>query len=685
MKRFMEKAEYKNYKIISFTSRGKELAERVLFLVSGGEFERDCDDSGLGKGERYKKSFGRENAVVKGIDEGFTLDDFVKENFHQGNVIIFIGAAGIAVRAIASYIEDKTKDPAVIVIDEAGKNVIPLLSGHIGGGVREAKRIAELLGANLVVTTASDVSGEFAVDVFASENGFVISDMKKAKEFTARLLEEKEAAYEVDAEIAGMPSYDVDAGYANVVRQLAAGESCGSEVKGTDIKVDTDCKYAENIAGKNAVKESNIERDKACFTISFRKDKSESGVLNLIPRCIVIGVGCKKGTPYEKLLAFVEDKLSEHNIDKRAVSVLASADIKKDEEGLIRVAKELGAEFKFFSSDVLMAQEGEFTASEFVKSITGTDNVCERAVVACGCKKILVKKERSDGMTFAAGVMGNGNVTSQGTECDGRSEESAEIDFACSSEAVVSGRNVGKVSVVGIGPGNYENMTVKAAETLKACDVIAGYTVYCDLVRPFFPDKEYISTPMMGEEKRVRLAYEKAADGFKVALVCSGDAGVYGMAGLCYEEAVNFDNVDTEVVPGVTAAISGAALLGAPLIHDFCLISMSDRLTPMELIEKRLRAAASADMVVVIYNPESKGRKGYLAHACEILMENLPPERVCGIAGNIGRDGEYCKVMTLGELKGAEVDMFSTIFIGNSSTRNITEHMVTLRGYRSER
>lgn len=657
MKRFMAKAEFNNYKVISFTSRGKELAERVLFLVSGGEFERGCDDSGLGKGERYKKSFGRENAVVKGIDEGFTLDGFVKENFHQGNVLIFIGAAGIAVRAIAPYIEDKTKDPAVIVIDEAGKNVIPLLSGHIGGGVREAKKISELLGANLVVTTASDVSGEFAVDVFASENGFAISDMKKAKKFTARLLEEKEAVYEVDAEIAGMPPFDVDTGFANVIRQSAGGESYCSDAKETD-----------NAELDDSAKETDIEKSKACFTISFRKDKSESGVLNLIPKCIAVGVGCKKGTPYEKLRAFVEDKLSEHNLDKRAVKVLASADIKKEEEGLIRVAKELEAEFKVFSSDVLMAQEGEFTASEFVKSITGTDNVCERAVAACGCKKIIVTKESSDGMTFAAGVIECNVINDFVRTCD--------ADF---------GRKSGKVSVVGIGPGNYENMTLRAAQTLKACDVIAGYTVYCDLVRPFFPDKEYISTPMMGEEKRVKLAYEKAAEGKKVALVCSGDAGVYGMAGLCYEEAVNFDNVDTEVVPGVTAAISGAALLGAPLIHDFCLISMSDRLTPMELIEKRLRAAASADMVVVIYNPESKGRKGYLAHACEILMENLPPERVCGIAGNIGRDGEYCKVMTLGELKGAEVDMFSTIFIGNSSTRDIAEHMVTLRGYRSER
>ncbi|MBO4911503.1 MAG: precorrin-3B C(17)-methyltransferase [Butyrivibrio sp.] len=599
MKRFMEKAEYKNYKVISFTSKGKELADKVLSLISGGDFERV---SGEGSGSELN------------------LDSFVKDNFQKGNILIFIGAAGIAVRAIAPYIEDKTKDPAVIVIDEAGMNVIPLLSGHIGGGVREAKRIAELIGANCVVTTASDVSGEFAVDVFASDNGFAISDMKKAKEFTARLLEEKKANYEVDDEIRGLADFDIDTGYSNVVRSTGDAD----------------------------------------FTISFHKDKSESGVLNLIPKCIAIGVGCKKGTPFEKLSAFIDEKLSEHNIDKRAVSVIASADIKKDEEGLVLAAKELGAEFKTFSSEVLMAQEGEFSSSEFVKSITGCDNVCERAVSACGCRKIIVSKESFDGMTFAAGVLEK--------KVFGGSENKR-----------------GKVSVVGIGSGNYENMTVKAVETLKACDVIAGYTVYCDLVRPFFPDKEYISTPMMGEEKRVKLAYEKAAEGKKVALVCSGDAGVYGMAGLCYEEAVNCDGVDTEVVPGVTAAISGAALLGAPLIHDFCLISMSDRLTPMELIEKRLRAAASADMGIVIYNPESKGRKGYLAHACEILSEFLPDDRVCGIAGNIGRDGEYCKVMTLAELKCAEADMFSTVFIGNSSTKNITEHMVTLRGYRSER
>ena len=149
--------------------------------------------------------------------------------------------------------------------------------------------------------------------------------------------------------------------------------------------------------------------------------------------------------------------------------------------------------------------------------------------------------------------------------------------------------------VVGIGPGSYEDMTLRAIHALEECDCIVGYTVYCDLVRPYFEDKEFISTPMMTEEKRVHMALEKANEGLKVCLVCSGDAGVYGMAGLALSMIPEFKDVEVNVIPGVTAALSGASILGAPLIHDFCLISLSDRLTPMELIEKRLRAAAAAD------------------------------------------------------------------------------------------
>ena len=239
--------------------------------------------------------------------------------------------------------------------------------------------------------------------------------------------------------------------------------------------------------------------------------------------------------------------------------------------------------------------------------------------------------------------------------------------------------------VVGIGPGQYSDMTIKSAKVLNSCDVIVGYTVYCDLVRPMFEDKKFISTPMMKEEERVRLALEEADKGKKVALICSGDAGIYGLLGLAYELGTEYPEVEIKASTGVTAAISGGAVLGAPLIHDFCCISLSNRLTPFELIEKRLRAAAQTDMVIVLYNPESKSRSGFLKKACEILLEEIEEERVCGIARNIGRDGEDSQVCTLAELKDTPVDMFSTVFIGNSSTRNIMGLMVTARGYQSER
>ena len=241
-----------------------------------------------------------------------------------------------------------------------------------------------------------------------------------------------------------------------------------------------------------------------------------------------------------------------------------------------------------------------------------------------------------------------------------------------------------KLWVVGIGPGGMDQMTIRAGRIIEQCECIAGYTVYCDLVRPYYPDKEYIETPMMGEEKRVIMALRKADEGHEVALICSGDAGVYGLSGLAVSAAKDFPEVEVEVVSGVTAALSGGALLGAPLIHDFCLISLSDRLTPMEKIEKRLRAAAEADMVIVLYNPESKGRSGYLSHAAGILLETLPEDRVCGMTRNIGREGEAKELMTLLELKAVKADMFCTVFIGNSSTKRVGDYMVTERGYKSE-
>ena len=238
-----------------------------------------------------------------------------------------------------------------------------------------------------------------------------------------------------------------------------------------------------------------------------------------------------------------------------------------------------------------------------------------------------------------------------------------------------------KLFVVGLGPGGADGMTVRAKNVLQASDVIVGYTVYIDLVRADYPDKEFLSTPMRKEVDRVRLALETAAQGRTVALVCSGDAGVYGMSGLCEELLAQYPGVELETVPGVSAVLSGAAILGAPLMHDFAVISLSDLLTPWETIEKRLRMAAEADFVICLYNPSSHKRHDYLARACDLVLQFASPETVCGIARNIGRAGEQTQVLTLKELRDTEVDMFSTVFIGNSRTKDINGKMVTPRGY----
>ena len=241
-----------------------------------------------------------------------------------------------------------------------------------------------------------------------------------------------------------------------------------------------------------------------------------------------------------------------------------------------------------------------------------------------------------------------------------------------------------KIYVVGIGPGAYEKMTIEAAETLKRCDCIVGYDVYNDLVRDHFADKKFLSTPMRKEVERCVMAFEEANKDQTVAMICSGDAGVYGMASLIYQVRADYPETEIEIIPGVTAAVSGAAVLGAPLIHDFCLISLSDLLTPWELIESRLKAAAAGDFVVSLYNPSSIKRHDYLQKACDILMDyGKTPETVCGIVKMIGREGQSCETMTLAELRDTKVDMFTTVFIGNSSTMNMNGKMVTPRGYKN--
>lgn len=239
-----------------------------------------------------------------------------------------------------------------------------------------------------------------------------------------------------------------------------------------------------------------------------------------------------------------------------------------------------------------------------------------------------------------------------------------------------------KIYVVGIGPGAYEQMTVKAADVLRQSDVIIGYTVYIDLVRDHLPGKQFLSTPMTKETDRCRMAFSEARKGKTVSVICSGDAGIYGMAGLMYEIGAQYPDTELEVIPGVTAATAGAALLGAPLTHDFCVISLSDLLTSWKTIEERILAASRADFSICLYNPSSKKRRDYLKKACELMLKYKSPDTVCGIVKNIGREGEEKFLLTLKDLKDAEADMFTTVFVGNSQTKTLSEAMVTPRGYK---
>ena len=240
-----------------------------------------------------------------------------------------------------------------------------------------------------------------------------------------------------------------------------------------------------------------------------------------------------------------------------------------------------------------------------------------------------------------------------------------------------------KIYVVGLGPGAGKQMTGEAYTALEQSEVIVGYPVYLDLIRDTFPDKIYKSTPMKQEVERCRMAFGEAMQGKTTAMVCSGDAGVYGMAGLMLQIGSEFPELDVEIVPGITAAIGGAAVLGAPLMHDFAVISLSDLLTPWEQIEKRLTAAVQGDFAIAVYNPSSHKRKDHLKRACDIMLTaGASPDRACGYVENIGRDGTRAHVLTLGQLRETPVNMFTTVFIGNSKSVIMGDNLVTGRGYR---
>lgn len=633
-------------RIISFTYEGDKLAHKVADICREAHL---CDEVvcvRAGRGELAKRT---------------------GEAWTAGDDMLFIGAAGIAVRAVAPFIESKLTDRAVLVMDEAGRYVIPILSGHVGGANRLAERIAELTKAAAVVTTATDIRGLSAIDCWAVDNDYAIMNKDRIAEVSERLLSGKDIRVRLieSEDVMDMPGYRVtrrDNGYggADVGVNTSDGEDDDRDADSTEADVVV-------YGGSDSSVTSKLEK------------AYDEKALVLIKKTLILGIGCKKGMNADSIERAVDAVLKDNSLDRRLVYAVATIDIKKDEPGILDICSRSRWRLLSYDAEALGALKGDFTPSAFVMDTVGVDNVCERAAVRAG-GRLIVPKSVSGGVTIAVAV--RDKCIEDNAIKDNTIKDNSIKDNAMKRSAVYN------IYIVGIGPGGGKGMTIEADEVLGSVDTIVGYETYLKLVRGTYPYKEYISTSMKRETERCHMAYEEALKGKRVAVICSGDAGVYGMASLMYELLPRYrtDDMDIEltVIPGVSAALSGAALLGAPIGHDFCVISLSDLMTPWEVIARRLKAAAEGDFCIVLYNPSSRHRADYLDRVYALLSDVIESDRVCGIANMIGRDGENTVICRFDEVADKGADMFSTVFIGSSKTVITEGRMVTPRGYKIE-
>lgn len=531
------------------------------------------------------------------------LEGGIKEHFSQiwtsYEGLVFIGATGIAVRYISKHLDRKDVDPAVVVCDENGQFAISLLSGHLGGANGLAKDIATLLGAEAVITTASDGKKIQSIDLFAKDHDLVIEDLGQL---------------------------------APVMGAMVDGKTVYME-NTTDIEFPYE-HFTENLEEAEAI---------LAITEKMIDFKGEIPMAILRPKNLIVGVGCKRNTDYSVVKSRVEKCFQEQGLSMKSISAIHSIDVKKDEEALLQLAEELKVPFRTFSAETLLQVPGEFQGSDFVKSQVGVENVSGRSALATG-GELVIDTFKGEGVTVSIGK-----------------------------------NPWGKLYVVGLGPGGREHMTQRAVDVIKDAQVVVAYTPYLDYVKEFLPGKETYCTGMRGEIQRCERAIQYVREGKKVAILSTGDAGLYAMAGPILEMAPQ--TMDVEIVPGVSAQFSAAAELGAPLMHDVATISLSDLLTPLDLIMKRVRLAAEGDFVIALYNPRSKGRPHYLRQALEIILEYRNQSTPVGIVKNSGREGRAMQLTTLSQVNDETVDMMSIVLIGNSKTYVEGERMITPRGY----
>ncbi len=564
----------------------------------------------------------------------------IRELWLNSEALVFIMAAGIVVRTIAPLLKDKKTDPAVIVLDEAGKYAISLLSGHLGGANDRAREIAHFLGGEAIITTASDVNGLTSIDLWAIKHGLVIEDWDALPRVGTHLVDKGSLTAYTDTSIAFPPEF----------RRV---DNPGS----------------------------------ADLLVTNRIVRSPHGALYLRPKNIVLGIGCNRGTSAGEIEAAVKKALNDHGFSFQSVQSVATIDMKAAEPGIRKFCRNCSFDLHPFSAAELNSVAGVATSEAAFKA-TGARAVAEpAALLAAGEGKLLMEKQKIGNVTVAAAEMG---------KTSNKGEQNAV-------------NKSGKIYVVGTGPGDISHITPHALKAIRGSDIIVGYGTYIDLINDLVRDKEVFSTGMTQEIDRCRKAVELARGGKTVAVISGGDPGIYAMAGLVFEllrdqEAEDIRdqgrnasgsplnprtleslNPVVEVIPGISALNACAARLGAPLMHDFASISLSDRLTPWEIIEKRLDAAALADFVIVLYNPKSKGRAEHISRAREIVMKYRRPETPVGIVRAAMRENEVIVVTDLEHMLENEIDMQTSVVIGNANTVVWNNLMITPRGYEKKK
>ncbi|MEU9394224.1 precorrin-3B C(17)-methyltransferase [Streptomyces sp. NPDC048324] len=522
------------------------------------------------------------------------VGDAVRAAFAECEQLVCFLATGAVVRLIAPLLGDKSADPGVVCVDEGGRFAVSLVGGHGGGANELAREVGELLGAEPVITTATDSVGLAGLDTL------------------------------------GLPA---EGAVAAVSRALLDGEP---------VALDAESHWplpALPVAARGA------------YTIRVTDRAVEPGEREVVlrPPSLVVGVGASKGAPVEEVLELVEGALRDAGLSPASLAELATVDAKADEPGIVRAAERLGVPLVTYPAEQLAAVDVP-NPSEAPLAAVGTPSVAEAAALVRG-GELLVPKRKS------------------------------AASPAMATCAVVRRPARGRLAVVGLGPGARDLLTPRAEAELRRASVLVGLDQYVDQIRDLLrPGTRILESGLGAEEERARTAVAEAREGQAVALIGSGDAGVYAMASPALAEAS--DDIDVVGVPGVTAALAAGALLGAPLGHDHVSISLSDLHTPWEVIERRVRAAAEADLVVTFYNPRSRGRDWQLPKALAILAGHREPATPVGVVRNASRPDESARVTTLAELDPATVDMMTVVTVGNTATREIAGRMVTPRGYR---